>query len=232
MCLVLPAGVYGARAWDLTRSFWNNVIWSQAQVSFMQTLQTGANQSLDTVLLRYLSHDAEFHGLHPNFPHLQLGRGLVLQYASLARLLVFFVSVGSVWIWRHRRVAMNAHDAMLVAALWCSTLYVMLPETKARYAIYTFIAFLPWIEIAAARHDQGTLIERIALQASIVLCLVLVMVVVPGRVEPYGIGVVGSLGLWLGNVGLMAWAGSRAAVRGDTPAPQVTIALSPASRSR
>jgi hypothetical protein len=204
MALVVPAAVYGpARAWDLNVAFWNNVILSQAQVNFMQALRTGANQSLDTVLLRYLTHDAEYHGLHPDLPHLRLARDAVLQYANLARVLVLLVSAATVWLWRRKRSLTTAHDLMMVAALWSSALYLMLPETKARYAIFTFIGFLPLLEIAATQAEHATDFGPRALRTAIIVCITLIMVFVPDPLEAYGIGVIGSAALWLGNVSLM-----------------------------
>jgi hypothetical protein len=142
--LLVPAVVYGSRAWDLYISFWQHVILSpQGQVPFMQSLQAGANQSLDTVLLRYFSFDPEFHGRFPWVPHLGFARATILGCAHVARAMVLLTTIGAVWMWRTRSRTFDPHDLMMMAALWSSTLYMMLPETKARYAVYAFLGFLP-----------------------------------------------------------------------------------------
>jgi hypothetical protein len=201
---VVPMLVYGPRAWDLYVSFWKHVILSPTgQVPFMQNLQAGANQSLDTVFLRYLSHDPDFHTRFASIPHVRLARETVLVCANLARGTVLLTTIASVWAWRARTPAFGPRDLMLMAALWSSTLYLMLPETKARYAVYTFLAFLPLLEAAA---DRGTrpAWSWISQRARIAAYLVLLLVLLPGLLKAYGVGFLGALLLWAGNVSILA----------------------------
>jgi hypothetical protein len=204
--LVVPTIVYGSRAWDLYVSFWQHVILSpHGQVPFMQNLQAGANQSLDTVLLRYLSHDPEFHARFPWVPHLGFARATILGCANVARAIVLLTTIGAVWMWRTRSRTFGPHDLMMMAALWSSTLYVMLPETKARYAVYAFLGFLPLLESAAVRAAHSTLLARISRRAQIAAYVVLLLVFVPGFLRVFGVGFLGPLLLWTGNLGLVAW---------------------------
>jgi hypothetical protein len=202
--LVVPILVYGARGWDLYVSFWKNVILSPTgQVPFMQNLQAGANQSLDTVLLRYLSHDPDFHARFASIPHFRLARDTVLGYANLARAAVLLTTIVSVRRWRARAPAFGPRDLMLMAALWSSTLYVMLPEIKARYAVYTFLAFLPLLEAAADRGTRSAW-SWVSGPARIAAYVVLLLVLLPGLLKAYGVGFLGALLLWTGNVWIVA----------------------------
>ena len=73
MCLLVPATMYGARSWALNVSFWQNVILNPAgQVQYMQFPRFG-NQSFDSLLLRYFTHEPDFHDVFVNIPHLALG---------------------------------------------------------------------------------------------------------------------------------------------------------------
>ena len=204
--LVVPAMVYGSRAWDLYVSFWRNVILSPTgQVPYMQSLQAGANQSLDTVLLRYLSHDPDFHARFTSVPHLHMARETVLVCANLARAAVLLTTIASVCMWRARKGALGAHDVTMMAALWSSALYLMLPETKARYAVYAFLGFLPLLEAASVQAAHSTTSARILLRAQIAAYVVLLLVLLPESVKAYGVGVIGPLTLWAGNAALVAW---------------------------
>ena len=101
-----------------------------------------------------------------------------------------------------------ARDVMALAALWSSALYVMLPEAKSRYAVYTFVAFLPWIErMAAADWTRST---RIAYGTAMGGVVVLVVGLLPDTPLAWGVGSVGALALWAGNMGhVMSEASSR-----------------------
>jgi len=86
----------------------------------------------------------------------------------------------------------------MMFALWSCTLYLMLPETKARYAVYTFLGFLPLLEVAVAAKEGSRVRARAV--AEIVLCLVLIGGLVPEPVTVYGMGFIGAFGLWLLNL--------------------------------
>ena len=99
---LIPAPMYGTRAWDLNASFWQNVILNPAgQVAYMQTVRS-SNQSVDALLLRYLTFDKEFHPEEPAMPHLELPKQQVLQYANLARLIILGICRAAVSRWRSR----------------------------------------------------------------------------------------------------------------------------------
>ena len=87
-----------------------------------------------------------------------------------------------------------------MAALWSSTLYLMLPETKARYAVYAFLGFLPLLQAALDRSAHSTRTARIWRWAEIAACVVLILVLLPGSVQVWGLGLLGPLVLWLENI--------------------------------
>ena len=195
---LVPAAMYGSRAWDLNASFWQNVILNPAgQVAYMQTVRA-SNQSVDALLLRYLTFDKEFHPEEPAMPHLELPKRQVLRYADLARLLVLGVTVAAVWRWRGRHPTLQAHDVLTMPALWSATMYLMLPETKARYAVYTFVAFLPLLETAVDRNGPANV--RLRSLAEIVFCVILIGGLMPDPPKVYGAGLFGALLLWLENL--------------------------------
>jgi len=198
---LIPATMYGTRAWDLNTSFWQNVIRSPTgQVAYMQTVRA-SNQSIDALLLRYLTFDKEFHPEEPAMPHLELPKRQVLRYADLARLLVLGVTVAAVWRWRSAHRTVRPHDVLMMSALWSCTLYLMLPETKARYAVYTFIAFLPLLEVAVNANEPTA--ARVRTVVEIVLCVILIGGLMPDPPKVYGIGLVGAVVLWLRNLRLV-----------------------------
>jgi len=199
---VIPAIMYGSRASDLNASFWQNVILNPAgQVAYMQTVRA-SNQSVDALLLRYLTFDKEFHPEEPAMPHLELPKRQVLRYADLARLLVLGVTVAAVWRWRGGHRTFQAHDVLMMSALWSATLYLILPETKARYAVYTFVAFLPLLERAVKGNEPANV--RLRVVAEIAFCVVLIGGLMPDPPKVYGIGLVGAVLLWLENLRLIS----------------------------
>jgi hypothetical protein len=201
--LVVPAAVYGPRAWDLNVSWLENVILSPTgQLPYMQTLHGGANQSLDAVALRYLTFDPDFHVRFAGVPHLQVGRDRALLAANAARALALLVTAACVWRWRRRGARGTAHDILTMSAVWACTLYLILPETKARYAVYTFLGFLPLLELAVGR-PPGDRIRLLSI-AAIVLCASLILGLVPEAARVYGTGFLGAFVLWIANLRL-AW---------------------------
>ena len=195
-------------------SFWENVILSPVgQVAYMQTLRY-SNQSLDAVLLRYFSYDPEFHEVFPSVPHVSFDRGQVLVLANVGRVLILLATVGTVWLWRRRSrrtfstfstgstfSTFSTGDVLTMAALWSSTLYMMLPETKSRYAVYAFLGFLPLLQAALDRSARSARIWR---WAEIAVCTILILVLLPGSVQVYGVGLLGPLVLWLENINYTA----------------------------
>jgi hypothetical protein len=199
---LIPFLMYGSRARDLNASFWQNVILNPAgQVAYMQTVRA-SNQSVDALLLRYLTFDKEFHPEEPAMPHLELPKRQVLRYADLARLLVLGVTVAAVWRWRSGRRTFGAHDVLMMSALWSAALYLILPETKARYAVYTVVAFLPLLERAVNENEPANVRRRAF--AGIALCVMLIGGLMPDPAKVYGIGLIGAVLLWLENLRLIS----------------------------
>jgi glycosyl transferase family 87 len=198
---IVPFVVYGSRARDLNASFWQNVIRSPTgQVAYMQTVRA-SNQSIDALLLRYLTFDVEFHPEEPVMPHLDLPKQRVLPYADLARLIILAMTVVTVCRWRSRHPTFRPRDVLTMSALWSCTLYLMLPETKARYAVYTFIAFLPLLEVAVNENEQAAV--RLRAFVEIAFCAILIGGLLPDPPKVYGIGLIGAVVLWLRNLGLV-----------------------------
>ena len=166
----------------------------------MQTVRA-SNQSLDALLLRYLTFDVEFHPEEPVMPHLELPKQQVLQYANLGRLIILAITLVAVLRWRIRHPTLGPHDVLLLSALWSSTLYLMLPETKARYAVYTFIAFLPLVEAAVNENEPPSVRARALFEVA--FCVILIGGLLPDPPKVYGLGFIGAMVLWLRNLGLV-----------------------------
>jgi hypothetical protein len=201
MCLLVPAVMYGSRAWALNVSFWENVILSPTgQVQYMQFPRFG-NQSIDALLLRYLTHEPDFHDVFVNIPHLWLDKASVVGAANLIRVLIVLATVATVWLWRRRASrTFGRYDLVTMAALWSSTLYLLLPETKARYAVYALFGFIPLVQQATDHSATSTSSTRTRKWIEIVLCVVLILVLLPVSIQAYGVGVLGALLLWAENI--------------------------------
>jgi uncharacterized membrane protein len=199
--LLVPAVMYGTRAWALNVSFWQNVILSSAgQVQYMQFPRFG-NQSVDAVLLRYLTHEPDFHDVFVYIPHLALDKAGVVAAANLLRVVIVAITIATAWEWRRRPSrTFGRQDLVTIAALWSSTLYLLLPETKARYAVYALLGFVPLLQQAT---DHGPLVPasaRTRRWTEIVIIAALILVLLPVPVQAIGVGVVGALWLWVENL--------------------------------
>ncbi|HVH29559.1 MAG TPA: glycosyltransferase family 87 protein [Vicinamibacterales bacterium] len=201
MCLIVPVAMYGSNGWTLNVSFWRNVILSPAgQVQYMQTVRH-SNQSLDTLLLRYFSYEPDFHDLFLNVPHFWLDKGDVVAVANIVRLLIVLGTVAAVWRWRRTPRDLSSRDDLLtMAGLWSSTLYLMLPETKARYAVYAFLGFLPLLKRAATIGGEATRAARARPWVEVAVLIVLILVTLPASVQVYGVGFLGAALLWAANI--------------------------------
>lgn len=211
--VVVPAIPYGGDTFALNVSWWRGVILNNAQMDYLQSLRAITNQSLDTVMLRFLSYDPGFHDRFPLIPHLALGKVTVLRLAHVARLIIVATSAAAVW----RGARAGGAGLVPVTALWVATLYNVVPETKARYAVYTFIAFLPWL--ARALDPARSRGQRAATVAVIVAAALCALVFLPDVAQAWGVGFVGPFVLWIGNV--------RVAARGE----RAPAAVSAAQRS-
>ncbi|UCG58368.1 MAG: DUF2029 domain-containing protein [Phycisphaerales bacterium] len=219
--VIVPRLVYGPRAWELNKSFFQNIIFGgSAKLSQVQSLDTPANQSLDTVMLRYLSHDPAFHSRFPNVPHLHLERGQVLLVAHIVRVLMVLASTGFALLWWRRHDKHSAYAVMAMFALWSATLYVALPEVKARYAIYAFGSFLPLLAVAAQAKARSDRRGHILYSVLVLLCLILVLQFIPVSLQAYGVGFLGAVILWIANLRNIAAGGRGGRAEGAAQAGQ------------
>lgn len=203
--IIAPVIIYGPRALDLTTSFFQNAILSpEGRVAGY--LDTGAisNQSLEAVLLRYLSHSHSFHSRFPSFPHLGLEHYQVVLLSNAIWLIVIIISIVVVTRWKRRMNNNPVYSTLLATALWSTTLYVILPETKARYAVYTFIGFLPLIGAAVHARERGDRLGSVSVSIVIIFCLVVIGQLIPSSIRAYGVGLLGALVLWFENVRRMS----------------------------
>ncbi len=200
--LIVPYLFYGSRTWDLNASFFNEIVLDPSgRLKWMQALGSTANQSLDSVLIRYLSWYPKFHEEYPYIPTAHLDLDAVRMLGHVARAIIVAFTVAAVVKCR-RRCAPSALDMLLMAALWSSTLYAILPETRARYAVYAFLGFVPLVLIAQKKGwRHAVLVSAVFL---------LVMGAIPKPLEVWGVGYVGTFALWVANLLL---------VRGGRPRP-------------
>lgn len=206
LTFALPFLVYGNRTPELTASFWNNAISSSSgssRISESQRANIANNQGLDSILLRYLTTGENLHKKYPTFPHLALRKASVIQFGNLLRLVILLVTAVVAWrAWPHLQRT-PLWGTFLLMALGCGCLYVLLPGTKSRYAIYAFLAFGPLIIQAVAARALGRNDSFWKWTALIVVLVLLCIQLVPPIFELYGIGFVGHLVLWLVNLGLV-----------------------------
>jgi hypothetical protein len=194
--LLVPTLAYGwSRAWALNLSFWENVILSPSgQVDYMQTVRHG-NQSLDTLLLRFFSYERDFHDLFVHVPHAWFEKAEVVAVVNGFRVLIVFATIAAAWRWRRQSPRTYCwRDLLAMGALWSATLYMLLPETKARYGVYAFLGFLPLLTAAVRGPRDGR--KKALLAVEIVALIVLILVLLPGSLQVWGIGIVGALLLW------------------------------------
>jgi hypothetical protein len=188
---------YGRRAWPLTVSYVReNLLASDNLVTLRLAPETVSNQALDVVLQRYLTHDAGFHGRHPEVPHLRLPRSGVLALAVAIRVAVLATAVVVTRRWVRAARRTPRYAALMMAALWAATLYLILPEAKARYAVYTFPAFVPVIAAGADAFAAWRLRRVAGVMGLAVLCGFCVMGY-PHALRPFGWGLLGSALLWV-----------------------------------
>ena len=206
LCLLLPTVFYGARTLPLTTAFFQEVVLNpQGRVAESQTARSTANQGLDAVMLRVLSYDAKFHGRKfPNYPHLSLDRAVVISWAGKVRLLLLALTLGVAWHWRRamteRLKSQSLYMTLQMAALWCSTLYLLLPGAKSRYVVYVFLGFLPLLAAIVATRRRFEYSKSAALCVFTVVCAVFVSSSVPGLLRAYNIGFIGAVALWCANL--------------------------------
>lgn len=223
LCFVLPSLFYGARTVPLTQAFFQEVILNpQGRVAESQTARATANQGLDAVMLRALSYDARFHGRkYPQYPHLSLDRDAVISLAGKVRLALLALTFSVAWHWRRamskRPKAQSLYVTLQMAALWCSTLYLLLPGAKARYTVYVFLAFLPLLAAIVAMRRRNEYSKSVALSVFTIVCVLFVSSAVPELWRVYNAGFAGAVALWIANL-----CGLLQAARARKPRPAAT----------
>lgn len=228
--VVLPLLILGSRTAPLTLSFLQNVIFNtQGRIAESQHLGRHPDQGLDAVLLRYLSYSPQFHDFHRGLPHLGLEHARVLRIANAIRVVVLLFS-GAVALRRQRATQWNGwsqsslHAALEMAALWSATLYLLLPGTKSRYAVYTFLAFLPLLAAASASRLNARRLAAAAWCALIAGCLTLILLLIPEILRAYGAGFLGAVALWTANIGLLNRASRHRVERAELPSRPISNA--------
>ena len=204
MWFAVPALAYGRATFTLNVAWWHGVILNNAQMDYLQDLRAITNQSLDTVLLRYASYDPAFHDQYALIPHLAFAKGTVLRGADVLRVVIIGISLVAVW-GRAKTSLMSGPALIEVAALWTAVLYNVVPETKSRYAVYTFIAFLPWV--ARALDPAIPFSRRAWFGGVVVASTICALVLLPDELQAWGIGFIGPFVLWIGNVRFVALPG-------------------------
>jgi hypothetical protein len=168
--VVLPLLVYGPRAWDLSRGYVQAMfIGGAPRVESCFDVNQISSESLDVLLLRWLTHDPVWHEKVTWFPHLRLPRAPVLLLAKCLR--VCIVLVAGIAAWRYRREAVRhpLHAAIMFAALWSATMYLLLADPKSRYALYMFPAYLPLLSWTAGAWASGRKQRAVGLTLFIIL---------------------------------------------------------------
>ncbi len=198
--VIVVLAVYGARGWDLSASYVGHMFFAEHNlVDFRFREQTLPNQSLDVAMLRYLTDAPRFHRGSPGVPHLSLPRSDVLAAAHAIRALIVLVAGVAAWRWL-RRGPPPRFAAFMMTALWAATLYLILPETKGRYAVYTLPAFLPLLIAAGEAEIARRRARHVGLILLIVFCLVCV-IGLPLLLERYTVGLLGPVVLWAVTMG-------------------------------
>ncbi|MFQ6069908.1 MAG: glycosyltransferase family 87 protein [Candidatus Aminicenantales bacterium] len=207
LVIILPFAFYGTRTLDLSVSFVKHTLLSpEGMRSVYRRLTTGSlsNQGLDAVLLRYLTHSPEFHSKFSYVPHLNLTRQNVLLLADIIRVVIILITSWVALRWFRHVKNKHIYSSMMMAALWSSALYLIIPLTKSRYAVYTFIGFLPLLEMIEIARIKRNWPKYVSLLCFMLLCFVLILLAIPDYLRAYGIGILGALGLWAANVKLMS----------------------------
>ena len=195
---VVPTLFYGTRVWELNASFLENVVLDPSgRVKWMQALGSNANQSLDAALIRYLSYYPKFHDRYEWIPTANWDLDAVRMLAHAVRILFILAAIKATMRWRVRRPVFGVYDLLVMSAMWSSTLWVCMPETRARYAVYAFLGFIPLALWAMRPREPRPKRWRIS---AFVVTMTVVAGFLPELWEVIGIGFLGSLSLWVFNL--------------------------------
>ena len=156
VAFILPLPLYGGHLLEMWRGFFGTVLLGGEKSRMLDMINPylPTNQSLDVTLLRYLADLPRFSQAHPHFPHLSLDPGLVMGLILALKACLLVVTGAAAWRLGSRAHTQPRWTALLMMALWSATLYLLIPETKARYAVYTFPAWLPLLAMVASRRHR------------------------------------------------------------------------------
>ena len=135
-------------------------------------------------------------------PHLDLPRTLALGLAQAVRAAILALAAVATWRWLRKADPAAPLTLVMLTALWTATLYLVLPETKARYAVYTAPAYLPILAALATaarrEHYRATALLIILVAASLAALIDL-----PRPLLHLGAGLAGPLILFIATLALM-----------------------------
>jgi hypothetical protein len=143
-------------------------------------------------MIRYLSWYPKFHEQYA-LPTARLDLDTVRTLGHVVRALIVAWTALAVVRWWRNKGDDAAWNAVLLAAVWSSTLYLVLPETRARYAVYAFLGFVPLV-LFVVQMPRGP--KRNAWSIGFVVAFLLVSGLVPKQAEVLGVGLLGVVALW------------------------------------
>jgi len=206
LLIIPPALYYGhSDATELWSSYWHNSLLGEGDINIVRWRlkpEVLRNQSLDMGMLRYLTKQDEFSLVAPQVPHLDFSERSVLVAANLVRAVVVLITVLVAWFWLRRVRPSPVYAALMLMALWAAAMYLILPEAKDRYAVYTFPAFLPLLAAGYEALVGGRRRRAIVISGLVVVCLVLVMGV-PTVLQQLSVGLLGPILLWTTNCSML-----------------------------
>ncbi|MBA3727091.1 MAG: DUF2029 domain-containing protein [Armatimonadetes bacterium] len=199
LVIVVPFFLYGPRSWELAVGFVDySLLAPGGRVADSADPTAFSNQSIDAVMLRYLTYQEPFHSRAPWLAHLNLGASQVLFVANLVRLAILAVTAFVTSRAARRLTDSPVLVTLLVMAAWCAALYLILPGAKGRYAVYAFPAFLPLLASAATRPHS----KWLCLAAG--LSLFLLMQLGPDWLNALSISIAAPIFLWTFNLRVLA----------------------------
>lgn len=195
LAVILPLPLYGSHLSEMWHGFFTHIIFGDAnRVQAGLRPESLSNQSLDVVLLRYLTFQPIFHQANPWFPHASLPQTLVALISNLLKLgALVLTALASVRL-STQALRRPRWTALLLMALWTATLYLVMLEVRARYAVYPFPAFLPLLVMAAAQRHN--LKRYVGWCTFIALTVAAVLQFAPDSVRMLGPSVIAIVAVW------------------------------------
>ncbi|MBM3497214.1 MAG: DUF2029 domain-containing protein, partial [Armatimonadetes bacterium] len=199
--VVIPLLVYGPRAWDLSRGYVEAMfIGDVPRLETCFDVNRVSTESLDVLLLRWLTHDPVWHEQVTWFPHLRLPRRPVLALANVLRGIILLVAGLTLWRYRPEAARRPVHGALMLAALSAATLYLTQPDPKSRYALYAFPAFLPLLAWTTAAWRLARRRRAVSLALFTILCAVCIAQLTPTILRYFEVSLLATFAVWLALV--------------------------------